>query len=158
LHVERGMRRDQSAVTVVGAEGTVNLNPHTKHADELLRVIAESMPRPTANDYRMSGEPWLILAIEHAQVLSAAGLGKEEIKRRLWEQSRMPASRMARVDMEHMMQLRRSELGAISPDTLLPISTAPEHIGIVVAGGPGTHSLYVPSFGNTRSVTRAVMP
>jgi len=28
-------------------------------------------------------------------------------------------------------------------------------IGIVVAGGPGTHSVYVPCFGNSRAVTRA---
>ncbi len=46
------------------------------------------------------------------------------------------------------------ELGVIGPDTLLPISPQPELIGIVVAGGPGTHAVYVPTYGNTRSATR----
>ena len=47
-------------------------------------------------------------------------------------------------------------IGPIGPDTLLPISPRPEDIGIIVAGGPGTHSVYVPCFGNSRAVTREV--
>jgi hypothetical protein len=27
---------------------------------------------------------------------------------------------------------------------------------VIVAGGPGTHSVYVPCFGNTRAVTREI--
>ena len=37
-----------------------------------------------------------------------------------------------------------------------PPATAPEDIGLVVAGGPGTHSVYVPSFGETRAVTQSI--
>ena len=48
------------------------------------------------------------------------------------------------------------ELGEIRPDTLLPIAHTADDIGLVVAGGPGTHSVYVPCFGNSRAVTRAV--
>ena len=55
-----------------------------------------------------------------------------------------------------MRDSRGAELGEIGPDTLLPISRRPEDISIIVAGGPGTHSIYIPSFGNTRSVTRAI--
>jgi len=33
-----------------------------------------------------------------------------------------------------------------------------ELIGLVVAGGPGTHSVYVPGYGVARSVTRAIDP
>jgi hypothetical protein len=51
---------------------------------------------------------------------------------------------------------RSGELGEIGPATLLPISHQPETIGIVVAGGPGTHSVYVPCFGNSLAVTREV--
>lgn len=69
----------------------------------------------------------------------------------------MPARRMAVIDMQHTQHLRRAELGMISPDTLLPICATPERLGIIVAGGPGTHSTYVPSFGCTRSVTREVI-
>jgi len=67
----------------------------------------------------------------------------------------MPGARMAQRDFERAVQSRRRELGEITPDTLLPIAPAPDGIGIVVAGGPGTHSVYVPCFGNSRAVTRA---
>ena len=32
-----------------------------------------------------------------------------------------------------------------------------EDIGIIVAGGPGTHSIYVPVGNNSRSVTREII-
>ncbi len=157
LHVERGLPRAASAVTVVGAEGTMNMNTHTKDADELLRAIAETMQHPPSNEYSHGGEPWLILSPEHVEILRAAGLSKAEVKRRLWDQSRLPAGRMTEKDLLRVASSRSKELGEIRPDTLLPISPRPEDIWIVVAGGPGTHSVYVPCFGNSRAVTREIL-
>jgi hypothetical protein len=156
LHVERGFEGDESTVTVVGAAGTLNLNSHAKDADDLARVLAESLVHPTSNDYHFGGQPWIVISPEHAEVLARGGLAKAEVKRRLWEQSRMPARRYAAKDYARVRHTRGPELGEIGPDTLLPISIAPDDIGIVVAGGPGTHSVYVPTFGQTRAVTRAV--
>jgi hypothetical protein len=156
LHVERGFAREQSTVTVVGAEGTLNMNTHTKDAGELLRAIAETMQHPPSNEYVHGGEPWLILSPEHAEILKAAGLTKAEVKRRLWEGSKMPARRMTDKDLLRVHDSRGAELGAIGPDTMLPVSPRPEDIWIVVAGGPGTHSVYVPCFGNSRAVTRQI--
>ena len=157
LHVERGLKAEQSAVTVVGAEGTLNMNTHSKIADEILRVFAETLVRPTANDYYLGGRPWIIICPEHAEILKAGGLTKAEIKRRLWQMSKLPARQLDEIDMQWTQNVRRAELGTITPDTMLPICAAPEGLGILVAGGPGTHSVYVPSFGNTRPVTREVI-
>ena len=156
LHVERGYARSRSTVTVVGAAGTLNMNSHAKDADDLLRVIADTMAHPTSNDYWFGGEPWVVLAPEHADVLKAAGLSKSDVKRRLWEESKMAFSRHARQDRERLQHTRRAELGEIGPETLIPISPAPAGIGLIVSGGPGTHSVYIPAFGNTRSVTREI--
>jgi hypothetical protein len=156
LHVERGFRAGQSTVTVVGAAGTTNLNSHAKDADDLLKVIADSMRFPTSNDYHFGGEPWIVMSPEHADIMKRAGLSKSDVKRRLWEQSKMAASRYAAKDYMRAQHTRGPELGEITPDTLLPISKDPADIGIVVAGGPGTHSVYVPTFGHTRAVTRAI--
>jgi hypothetical protein len=157
LYVERGLRREQSAVTVIGAAGTHNLNTHAKDADDLIRVIADTMAFPASNDYWIAGEPWLIISPEHAQVLHAGGLAKAEVKRRLWEQSRLRAGRMAQKDLARTQSARGGELGTITADVMLTAAHAPEGIGILVAGGPGTHSVYVASFGETRSVTREVV-
>lgn len=154
LHVERGFARDASTVTVVGAESTLNMNTHTKDAGELVRVIAETIMHPPSNDYCHGGEPWIVFGPEHAEILSRAGLGKDELKRRLWEESKIRASRMTERDLLRIRDSRSAELGIIGPDTLLPVSHRPRDIQLLVAGGPGTHSTYVPSFGNTQSITR----
>jgi hypothetical protein len=111
---------------------------------------------PASNEYCHGGEPWLVLAPEHADILHAAGYDKAHIKQRLWDLARMPARRMSAKDLLRVVASRSDELGEILPDTLLPISPQPDDIWLIVAGGPGTHSVYVPCFGNTRAVTREI--
>ena len=69
----------------------------------------------------------------------------------------MPASRFAARDYDRARHTRSGELGGFAPDTAVPISRSPDDMGIVVAGGPGTHSVYVPTFGQTRAVSRRVI-
>jgi hypothetical protein len=156
LHVERGFDRDESTVTVVGAAGTLNLNSHAKDADDLVKVLADSIVYPTSNDYHFGGQPWLVISPEHADVLARAGLSKSDVKRALWERSKMAAGRFAAKDYVRAQHTRGPDLGEIGPDTPIPISPTANEIGLIVAGGPGTHSVYVPTFGQTRAVTRRI--
>ncbi len=157
LHVERGFSRETSTVTVVAAEGTMNMNTHSKDASELLRVIAETLVHPTSNEYCHGGEPWIVFAPEHADILKAGGLSKRDVKQRLWELSKMPAGRLSVKEMLRAQASRADEYGDIKPETLLTISRSPDDIWFIVAGGPGTHSVYVPCFGNSRAVTREII-
>jgi hypothetical protein len=157
LHVERGFASEQSTVTVVGAEGTMNMHSYAKHADDVLRVIADTMAHGPSNEYVHGGEPWIVFSPEHAEILHHAGHAKSDVKRRLWDESKMRAGRMAPEDLGRAQASRTGVLGAIDRDTMLTIAPEPAEIGIIVAGGPGAHSIYIPSFGNTRSVTRAVL-
>jgi hypothetical protein len=158
VHVERGFRRDQSTVTVVGISGTVNMNTHAKDAADLLRIVGDTLAQPASNDYWVGGEPWIVFPPEHAHILERDGLTKAEVKRRIWEHAKMAAGRMAAKDLARTANARRAELGEIGPETLLPPSTAPDDIGILVAGGPGTHAVCIPSYGNMmRSVTCEVL-
>ena len=59
--------------------------------------------------------------------------------------------------LERARDSRTSELGELTPDMLLPISPRPEDVMLMVAGGPGTHSVYVPCFGNSRAITRVIV-
>jgi len=156
LHVERGFSATESTVTVVGAEGTLNMNTHAKSASELLRVIAQTMIHPTSNEYVHGGEPWFIVGTEHAEILKQAGMDKAQVKQALWEQSKMPVRDLSVHEIERARASRTVELGPLSPDTLLPIATTPDDIQLIVAGGAGTHSVYVPCFGNSRAVTRRI--
>jgi len=156
LHIERGFAAGESTVTVVGAEGTMNMNTHSKDAQELVRVIAETIIHPPSNEYVHGGEPWLLLSPEHAEVFRRGGLTKVQLKRALWEASKMPAGRFSTKELQRARDSRTHELGELAPATPVPVSPRPEDVQIVVAGGPGTHSVYVPCFGNTRAVTRAI--
>jgi hypothetical protein len=156
LHVERGFRREQSTVTVVAVEGTLNMNTHSKEANEMLRVFAECLMHPASNEYCHGGEPWLVLAPEHAEILKAGGLSKRVIKERLFELTKMPARHMAAKELLRVQASRKDEYGDIQPYTLLGMARDPGDFWFIVAGGPGTHSVYVPCFGNSRAVTKEI--
>ncbi len=156
LHVERGFSKEQSTVTTVGALGTWNMNSHAKDAADLLRVFADTMTFPVSSDFIYAGEPWLILSPEHAEVLHRDGLSKADVKRRLWEQARLSGHRLSAKDFGRTQSGRKAEFGEITRETLLPISVKSDDIGILVAGGTGTHSVYIPMSGHVRSVTKEI--
>ena len=156
LHVERGFAADTSTVTVVGALGTWSMNMTARRAEEVIAMIGDTMQYPASSDYVYGGAPFIILAPQHANLFHGAGWEKSEVKRRLWEASKMRAGRAKGSEFERMTTGRRAELGEIGPDTLVPISVKPEDLSIVVAGGPGSHSVFVPVSAHTRSVTREV--
>jgi hypothetical protein len=157
LHVERGFDKNDSTVTIVGAAGTVNFNSHAKDAADLLKVFADSICFPTNNDYYFGGEPWLLIGPEHAEILAREGLSKRDVKLKLWEMSKLPVERLAAKDRMRLQHTRGAELGQFNAHTKIPISIKPEEVSIICAGGPGTHSVHVPTFGHTRSVTKKII-
>jgi hypothetical protein len=89
-------------------------------------------------------------------VFKRGGLTKAQLKRQLWEQSKMPVERLSTKEIERAQDSRGAEFGKLKAGMLLPISPRPEDVMLIVAGGPGTHSVYVPCFGNSRAITREV--
>ncbi len=157
LNIERGFAPGTSTVTVAGASGTWNMNSHAKDAADLLRVIADTMTFPAGSDFTFGGSPWLILSPEHAQVLKNDGLSKLDVKTRLWELARLLGHRLSAKDFARVQTGRRADLGEITRDTLIPISIRPEDINLLVAGGAGTQSVYIPVSGHVRPVTREIV-
>jgi hypothetical protein len=157
LHVERGLAADASTVTVVGALGTWSMNMTARGADEVLAMIAETMQYPASSDYIYGGAPFIVLSPQHANLFHLAGWTKSEVKRRLWEASKIRAGRSRGSEFERMATGRRAELGEIGQETMVPISEKAEDISIVVAGGPGSHSVFIPVSAHTRSVTREIV-
>ena len=119
----------------------------------ILHAGASSIAKP--DDGRVRAVCLKALAVGQ-DILQRGGVSKAELKRRLWEASKMRAGLMAVKDRQRVVDSRTVELGAITDDTLLPISVKPEEICIMVAGGPGTHSVYVPCFGNSFAATQEI--
>jgi hypothetical protein len=155
LHVERGFDHATSTVTVCGAENPHNLNDHVSNESKgILTTIASSMASMGSNNAYLYGEPILALGPEHAAILARDGLSKDEIRRTLWRQARIPRSQWEAGGMYRMMP--NSE-DLFTGEPALPMFRRPEDLMVIVVGAAGRHSCWMPTFGAmTKSVTRAL--
>ena len=142
-----------SAVTVHCGEGPHNVHDAEAAGDPalILDKIASAMTSLGMNNAPISqAEFFVALGPEHAQSLAARGLGRADVSSYLYERARMPA----RVFRRHFEELAWAEWMKIAADDqLLPMTGHPDNVRVFVAGGPGKHSLVIPSWGMTRSAT-----
>ena len=111
LQVERGFGADASTVTVVGALGTWSMNMTARRAGEVLAMIADTMQYPASSDYMYGGAPFILLSPQHANLFHREGWSKADVKRRLWQASKIRAGRSKGSEFERMANGRRAELG-----------------------------------------------
>jgi hypothetical protein len=158
LHVERGFAADVSTVTVVGAEAPHNVNDHeSTTAEGILRMIAATAANPGSNDIAYSGEPVIAFSPEHAATVVAGGYSKADARRYLWEHAWIPLGDFSEENIERRMRVKYPErLANAGPDARVPVVQKPEDFLLVVVGGAGKHSAFIPTFGATRSVTLAL--
>lgn len=152
LHVERGLKREQSAVTVVGVQGTENTFVAWKKADSIFRCIGSAMASLGANNtLRGKGNPILLLNPGHAKLLAEQGYGRRDVQRALYEHSKIPVDQLPRERIEV-----QGDLDGCIVDGHARVTAKPEDILIAVAGGPEAyHVTWCASFGDP-AVTRAV--
>ena len=155
-HVELGYSADTSTVTVLGAEAPHNINDHeSTNGEGMLMTIGGTMATTGSNNVAATSTPLLVLGPEHAATIAGSGYSKADVKKYLYENGRIALSRFAPENIERSMKVRHPEryLNA-APDVGVPMTQCPEDLIVMVIGGAGKHSLYIPTFGNTRAVTR----
>ncbi|TXL71615.1 hypothetical protein FHP25_29190 [Vineibacter terrae] len=146
LHVEAGMAADQSAVTLTRAESVINVTGG-------LREIASVMGSAASGfGILWSGRPTVLIAPAVAADCARRGLGKDEVRRFLWEQGRW-----RRADWEKSWLTERILANRRWPDWVeaeasrgdIPATRTPDDIVLVVAGGdiPIPQNAYCPSWG-----------
>jgi hypothetical protein len=154
LSVERGFAREISTVTVCGSEAPHNINDHGSSTPEgILTTVAGSVATVGSNNIYLGGEPLVILGPEHAATVAGGGWSKSDFKRALWERAQVPLARFDPSNLERFAVIHPAGFKDRPPETLAPIAREWSDIMIVVAGGAGKHSVFVPTFGATRSVT-----
>lgn len=109
-----------------------------------------------SNNVYLGGEPLVILGPEHAQTLVASGWSKTDVKRHLWERIRIRLDRFSAENLARFATIDPAAFAGRTGDAEIPWYARPEDLMVIVAGGPGKHSLPVPTFGATRSVTVAI--
>jgi len=155
LHVERGFTPEVSTVTVCGAENPHNINDHiSSTATGILTTIATTMAGMGSNNAYAFGEPILCLGPEHAAIIAKDGLSKDDIRSFLFTHARVPLELWKSAGM-YGMGYGSEDL--FPGENAIPLVSKKEHFMIIVAGGAGRHSCWMPTFGGmTKSVTKAI--
>lgn len=162
LHVRRGLKPEDSAVTVYGCEGPHNINNQmTRSPYGLLTTIASMMTNLGSNHVYLQGELFIVLCPEHAAVCARESWKVADVQQFLFDHARV----------------RHGDLkvgGIYGPDTrkyntfprwidrdddeqMVPVTRRVGDVTILVTGGPGRHSAYLPGWGS-RSVTGKIDP
>jgi len=156
LHVARGYAKGSSAVTVVGADAPVNVNDFASAStDSVLHMIAGTMTYPGSNNAQGGGEVLLVISPGHAELFAKAGMTRRQVQEALHARARIPLNRFSKELIERVRKKRAGRYGSTLPDAL-PVADDPESILIAVAGGPGSHTLFFPTYGETRAITRVI--
>ena len=142
-----------SAVTVHCGEGPHNVHDAEAAGDPalILDKIASAMTSLGQNNAPISqAEYFIVLGPEHAASIAERAMTRRDVSNYLFNTARMPAH----VFRRHFQELAWANwMKAVDDDALLPMTGDSENIRVLVSGGPGKHSLVVPSWGMTRSAT-----
>jgi hypothetical protein len=146
-----------SAVTIHCGEAPHNFHDmESDHPAPILDKCASSMASLGQNNAPIAqGEYFVVLGPEHAATAAAHGWTRRDISSYLFQTARLPASRF-RANFTSLAW--ETWMHGVAGDELLPMTGHPDHIRVLVAGGPGKHSCVVPSWGMTKSVTLPVEP
>ena len=157
LSVERGFPREISTVTVCASEAPHNINDHgSATAEGIVTTVAGTAATVGSNNIYLGGEPLVMMGPEHAATVAGGGWSKAAFKRALWERARVPLSRFDPSNLDRFSVIYPAGFKDRPPESLVPIAREWSDIMVVVAGGAGKHSVLIPTFGATRSVTQRI--
>jgi hypothetical protein len=158
FHTTRGFAAGDSCVTAWACEGPHNIQEHGSNTGEgILKTIAGAMGQAGSNNILAGGEPILCLGPEHAATIAADGHTRESIQRYVFENARYPVAKLSEEFLAMVRDRMQGGEGEREMDGTLGIVETPEELHVIVAGGPGKHSCWMPTFGGmTRPVTVAI--
>lgn len=156
LHLERGFLKKDSTVTVVAVTGTHQISEMTATSGrEVLNTICGSLvPQGSFSHYVIGRDTPVLLVIgpEHATEIAADGFSKTDVKAYIFEHARIPVGKL-RERGYWASRTWPSWVNADDDEYLIPPVLRPENIIIVVAGGDGRHSAWLPTWPASWSVT-----
>jgi hypothetical protein len=154
LHVERGLSREADAVSVFGCTGLNSaVDMASQTAKGLLKTFALTLIGGLTSGVT-STETMLIICPEHAAILSAGGYSKADIRNELFVAARVPQEKISDENLELLS--KRRPMWFQHNESAIGVVDRPEDIWIVVAGGKGAKSAYIPGRTGTHLQTTAV--
>jgi len=154
-HVERGLARDVSAVTLFAGEGPHGISDHaSRTARSLAGSIGWSMAGLwNAKHFPLYSHTMLVVGPEHARTFGDDRWSKDDLKRHLLETVRVPYRTLTPDDDNgEGTNLRFARGEEPGPEQLISKFPSVDDIHIVVAGGTaGRFSMAVPGWLGTKN-------
>ena len=120
-------------------------------------MAAGTIATTGSNNAYYAGQPVLAFGPEHAATAASGGMTKRDVKQWLYDHATIPLSKFSKEGIERRFRRKQVDEFANAPlDTPVHMWKKPEDLIVIVTGGAGKHSAYIPTFGNTRAVTRAL--
>jgi hypothetical protein len=159
LHVDLGYPAAVSTVTAVAARGIHTVVEATQESGEgVLQTLVSSMTAGGISGYAFQARgasPVVVLGPEHAAEIAAAGFSRKDVKAYLFQHVRLPLGQLK----GHGHWGTRSWPEAWEQerdDFLVPLVLSPDRFVLVVAGGDGRHSSWLPAWSATERATEVI--
>jgi hypothetical protein len=157
FHVERGYAPEDSTVTVIGASAGHNVFTYgCENGAEILDHFVGAMTALGHNNVIFPTGPLLVIGPEHAGVLARDGYDKQAIREHIFKHARIPLSRFAERTVRGLKHRRSRWFEQVNDPDHIGVADDPSLINIVVAGGAGIHSQFVPTSFSYSAVTRRI--
>jgi hypothetical protein len=158
FHVDAGLAAGDSAVSVIGASAPQNVFTYgCETGEEILAHLVGAMTGLGHNNIIFPTGPLLVLSPEHAGTLARDGIGKRDIRQAVFERARIPLTRFAKRTVEGLKHRRARWFAEVGDPGNIGVADRPQDVSIIVAGGAGIHSLFVPTSFSYRPVTRRIV-
>ena len=160
LHVDRGFKKTDSVVTVMGIYPPVDNIDHwsmtpEEHINWWAHLVTPLLSIGGPAWITQMDQPHIVgIGPEHARLLAGAGWTKDQFRKAFWEKARIPFSAWPKGSPNTDLLIKR--FGPVTPDTPIPITFRPEDFLIVIAGGSGKHSHFFAPFPGCFPVSRLV--
>jgi hypothetical protein len=157
FHVDAGFAREQSTVTVIGASAPHNVFTYgCETGPEILDQFIGAMTGLGHNNIIFPTGPLLIVSPEHAATLARDGIGKADIRQAVFERARIPLTRFGPRTVKGLRHRRARWFAEAGDPEHIGVADRAEDVNVIVAGGAGIHSLFVPTAFSFRPVTRPI--
>jgi hypothetical protein len=157
FRIDRGYTADVTTVSVVAVRGIYSITEGVQETGTgVLETIAAGMRMVGAPIYYQMGVPVLVcLGPEHATEIAQAGYTRRDVREYFFEHCRLPVG-VLRGRGYYAPGCWPAALHEQDDKALVPMVSTPDHFWIVVAGGDGRHSAWMPAWNVCEGATEPV--
>ena len=153
LHVDRGFKPEQNAVTIMAALGVHQYSNGLSATPEGILTTACAQMRISAGTGRQPCYA-MVFAGEHMAIMAKAGWTRDDVKRYCAEHTQTAVAELKRIN------IRGGDVTPEDETTRVPLVHEPDDFLVIMAGGKaGVQSAFIPGWGGrngSQAVTREI--